>query len=429
MSRVIVIGAGPMGLAAAYQAVQDGHTVDVLENAPEPGGMAGHFDFGGISIERFYHFVCRSDQSIFDLMDELGITHKMRWVPTTMGFYFRGRLHDWGNPVALFKLPGVSLVDKFRYALFASACVKRSNWGASLEKTSARDWITRWCGETVYDIFWRPLFDLKFYEYADSISAAWMWTRMRRVGRSRSSMMQEEMGYIDGGSKTLVDALAGAIEARNGKIHLGAGARQVTVQNGCVTGVDTFAGHFSAEHVVSTIPTPFVAKLVPDLPPEWKARYEAIHNIGVICVVLKLKRSVSRHFWVNISSKEYGIPGVIEFSNLRPLSHPIVYVPYYLPPTNPKFAWPDEQFIDDAFSCLHQLNPSQSRDDLLDARVARLRHAQPICEPGFAAKLPPIQTPIRGLQIADTCFYYPEDRGISESVRLGRQMARSINRT
>ena len=61
--------------------------------------------------------------------------------------------------------------------------------------------------------------------------------------------------------------------------------------------------------------------------------------------------------------------------------------------------------------------------DLLDARVGRLRYAQPICEPNFRRKLPPVQTPIRGLQIADTSFYYPEDRGIAESIRFGRSMA------
>jgi protoporphyrinogen oxidase len=52
---------------------------------------------------------------------------------------------------------------------------------------------------------------------------------------------------------------------------------------------------------------------------------------------------------------------------------------------------------------------------------------QPIWELGFAAKIPPVRTPADGLQIADTCFYYPEDRGIAESVRLGRSMARSIS--
>ena len=58
--------------------------------------------------------------------------------------------------------------------------------------------------------------------------------------------------------------------------------------------------------------------------------------------------------------------------------------------------------------------------------AGRLRHAQPVCPPGFAAMLPPIETSIRGLQIADTCFYYPEDRGISESVRLAEEMAARV---
>jgi hypothetical protein len=32
--------------------------------------MSAHFDFGGISLERFYHFVCRGDQPTFDLMKD-----------------------------------------------------------------------------------------------------------------------------------------------------------------------------------------------------------------------------------------------------------------------------------------------------------------------------------------------------------------------
>jgi protoporphyrinogen oxidase len=84
MARVVVIGAGPMGLAAAYQAVKGGHQVDVFEAGPVPGGMSAHFDFGGISLERFYHFVCRGDQPTFDLMKDLDIEDKMRWVPTDL---------------------------------------------------------------------------------------------------------------------------------------------------------------------------------------------------------------------------------------------------------------------------------------------------------------------------------------------------------
>src|ERR1700683_3995753 len=86
---------------------------------------------------------------------------------------------------------------------------------------SAKRWIESWCGTKVYDAMWRPLFDLKFYEFADNISAAWLWTRIKRVGTSRESLFQEELGYIDGGSETLVRALVDAIEKKGGGVRRG----------------------------------------------------------------------------------------------------------------------------------------------------------------------------------------------------------------
>ena len=104
----------------------------------------------------------------------------------------------------------------------------------------------------------------------------------------------------------------------------------------------------------------------------------------------------------------------------------IVYVPYYMPVTQTKWGWTDQQFTDEAFGYIKRINPRITDADLIDAKVGRLRHAQPICEPNFANKLPPIRTPIGGLQIADTCYYYPEDRGVAESIRLGRRMAEAV---
>ncbi len=425
MARVVVIGAGAMGLAAAYRAAKDGHEVDVVEASPEPGGMAGHFDFGGVSLERFYHFVCRTDLPTFALMEELGIADKMRWRKTTMG-YFDGALHPWGDPLSLLRYPSLTLLEKMRYGLFALVCVRRNSWPA-IEHESAKDWIMRWCGRSIYDRFWKPLFDHKFYEYADNISAAWIWTRIRRIGRSRESMMEEQLGYIEGGSITLVNALMDGIKAHGGRVHLGTPAQQVMTANGRVTGVQAAGQTFAADAVICTTPTPLVSALVPDLPEDWKLRYEAIHNIGVICVIFKLARAVTPHFWVNISVPELEIPGIIEFSNLRSVGgDAIVYVPYYMPVTHVKFSWPDEQLLAEAFACLQRINPLLKESDLRGTKVARLRYGQPICEPGFAAKIPAVQTPIEGLQIADTCFYYPEDRGIAESVRLGAEMARAV---
>lgn len=426
--KLVVIGSGAMGLAAAFHALNAGHEVEVLEAAPQPGGMAAHFDLAGLSIERFYHFICNTDFATFQLLDELGIRDQLRWTATTMGIYTGGRLHDWGNPVALLKFNEISLLSRLRYGLFAFVSVRRERWD-EIETESAKSWITRWCGQEVYDKLWHPLFALKFYEYTDNISAAWIWTRIKRIGRSRKSLMQEELGYIEGGSQTLVDTLCKAIVAKGGTIRLGCAAKTVVVKDNAVTGVDTPEGIVAADAVICTVPTPYVADVVPDLPEDWKQRYKAIDNIGVCCVIFKLKRSVSPHFWVNVSEPGIEVPGLIEFSNLRPVGgESVVYVPYYMPNDNFKFTWTDQALLDEAFSYLQRLNPKITKDDIIASKVNRLRYAQPVCEPGFLAKIPPVQTPIKGLQIADTCFYYPEDRGISESVRYGREMAAHLDK-
>jgi protoporphyrinogen oxidase len=426
LARVAVIGAGAMGLAAAYHALKAGHRVTLLEADNVPGGMAAHFDFGGLSIERYYHFVCKADQPTFDLMKELGIGDKMRWVGTSMGYFVDGQLYRWGDPVALLRFPKLSMVEKLRYGLMMFFSVRRNSPG-SLEFLSAKTWIEAWCGERVYARLWEPLFRLKFYELAENISAAWIWTRIKRVGSSRSSLMQEELGYIDGGTKTLVDALVAAILASDGDIRLGAKVERVTVADDRVTGVLVNGTIEAFDAVLSTIPMPLVSHMVPDLPERSKALYDGIKNIGVACLIFKLRTSVTPHFWVNIADQRVEIPGIVEFSNLRPTKEKIVFVPYYMPIANPKWSFTDEQLLAEAFGYLKLVNPRLTDGDLIDKRVARLRYAQPVCPPGFGAEVPPVRTPIAGLQIADTCSYYPEDRGISESVRYGRLMARSID--
>ena len=228
--RVIVLGAGPMGLAAAYEAVKRGYQVDVLEAGDVPGGMAAHFDFDGLSIERFYHFCCLSDTHTLALLDELGLGDAMQWVTTRMGFHLEGRLIDWGHPVALLKAPGIDLLTKLRYGLLAFTSTRRSRW-QHLDAISAERWITHWIGEKAYDRLWRPLMALKFHEYADKVSAAWIWQRMKRLGNSRASLFEERLGYIEGGSETLINALVKAITERGGRIHCGASATRFLIRD------------------------------------------------------------------------------------------------------------------------------------------------------------------------------------------------------
>lgn len=421
--RIAVLGAGPMGLAVAYQLARDGHQPVLFEADDRVGGMTATFDFNGLDIERYYHFHCISDHAFLQLLDELGIAGKMHWVETKMGYFYLGSLHPWGNPLALLKFPGLSLMAKLRYGLHAFLSTKRNNW-RPLDTLEATSWIKRWVGEEAYDVLWRKLFDYKFYDYAYGLSAAWIWSRIRRIGRSRYDLLREKLGYLEGGSNTLLHALKADIEKHGGEVRLSSPVTRVVIENGAVSGVLQGGQFHSFDKVISTVPLPYVPRLMPDLPQTVLQKLQGVKNIAVVCVIAKLKKAVTENFWVNTNDPEMDIPGLVEYTNLRPLGDHIVYVPFYIPAEHPKFLEPDSAFMDKVRRYLRKINPALTDDDFIELRASRYRYAQPICEPGYLDRLPPVALPVKGLWVADTSYYYPEDRGISESIGFGRNMAR-----
>lgn len=422
---VAVLGAGPMGLAVAYELIQAGYSPVIFEADDRVGGMTATFDFSGLRIERYYHFHCTSDTDFLQILDELGIADKMRWTETRMAYWHRGRMQAWGNPVALLKFSGLGLLGKIRYGLFAFLCTKRDNW-QPLDNANAKDWILRWVGPQAYEVLWRRLFEYKFYHFTDNLSAAWIWSRIRRIGRSRYNLMREKLGYLEDGSETFLNAMQSYIEANGGRIRLKTPVKKVHLAGGVVRGVETGAGLETFDKVVSTIPLPFVPRLVPDLPTPILEAYRSVNNVAVVCVIVKLAKPLSENFWVNVSDPEMDIPGLVEYTNLQPRDRHVVYVPYYLPGEHPHYSQPDEWFTSRVCGYLRTMNPDLREADILDVRASRYRFAQPVCEPGFRSKLPSPESPARGLWIADTSYYYPEDRGISESVGFGRKLARMV---
>ncbi|MFL6090655.1 MAG: NAD(P)/FAD-dependent oxidoreductase [Aeromicrobium sp.] len=428
MTRVAVLGAGPMGLAVAYQLVQDGHQPVIYEAGPRIGGMTTTFDFEGTVIERFYHFHCTSDVDYFELLDELGLGDKMKWSRTRMGLYHGGRVQRWGDPIALLRFRGMGLIAKFRYGLHAFISVKRNKWD-KLDKLEATSWVRRWIGQKAYDVTWRALFDLKFYDYAHSLSAAWIWSRVRRIGRSRTSIFAEQLGALEGGSDVWLAAIEQRIVEGGGEIRLSTPVTEVVVADGTVQGVQTASGLDEYDRVVSTVPLPYVAPMIPALPDEILDKYRAQRNVAVVCVIAKLRRSLTENFWLNVNDPDMDIPGLVEYSHLRQdLDAHIVYVPFYLPGEHPKYADADDVFTTKAVNYFKRINPEITDDDILAIRASRYRFAQPVCGPAFLETLPPWRLPVTGLFAADTSYYYPEDRGISESVKFGRMLATEIVR-
>ncbi|WP_024891518.1 NAD(P)/FAD-dependent oxidoreductase [Luteimonas huabeiensis] len=424
MTRFAVIGSGPMGLRAATALIDAGHNVDVYERDDRIGGMSAHFDFNGLDIERYYHFVCRTDYPLFDLLKRYGLSDRLKWTNTKMGYFYRGKLYKWGSPLALLAFPHLSPIQKIRYALHVMHTKGIRDWSA-LDKEEAGAWIRKWIGDGAYEVMWRDSFRLKFFEYADNLSASWIGTRIKRIALSRESLFKESLGYLEGGSDLVLDALAGDIQARGGRILLAAPVQEVTTQDGKVTGILSARGWAAYDGVLSTSPIQYVPRMVPTLPEDYRRKIESIENIPVACVILKLRHAISDNFWMNISDSRIEIPGVIEYSNLNPLDgkQHILYAPFYMPKTHPKWKSTDQALIDEVVSYLPMLNSSFDPSWVMATSCHRYEFAQTICPPGFQGALPPMESPIAGFYMADTGYYYPEDRSISESLDVGRRLA------
>ncbi|MEZ4846385.1 MAG: NAD(P)/FAD-dependent oxidoreductase [Bdellovibrionota bacterium] len=420
---IAVIGAGPMGLAAAYQLAKDGHRPVVFEADDRVGGMTASFDFGGMQIERYYHFICTTDVATLQMLDELNLNSKLKWVSTKMAYFFDNQLYSWGNPIALLKFPHLDWVSKFRYVLHMLYSIKNKRW-KHLDRMQGTTWLKKWIGPKAYRVLWEKILTYKFHQYIDEPSAAWIWCRIHRVGNSRYNSFREKTGYLEGGSETLIQAMKESIVRMGGEIRLSLPVQEILIRDGKVCGVKVNEQECVFDRVISTIPIPYLPKILNQYPQKYLEMYRAIQNIAVVCVVLKLKKQVTENFWVNIHDDCMDIPGLVEYSNLNPSGNTIIYAPFYLPFDHPKFKDSDQVFIDKVKRYVQKINSSITESDILEAHAGRYRYAQPICTTGFLEKLPPVSGVVEGLSIADTSYYYPQDRGISESIEFGRKMAR-----
>jgi protoporphyrinogen oxidase len=423
--KFTILGAGPMGLMAAMQLLKLGHEVDIYERDDRIGGMSASFDFDGLKIERYYHFICKTDFALFDLLKELDLSEHLRWSDTKMGFFYNGRLYKWGTPLALLSFDGLGLIDKIRYGLHAMYAKGIKDW-RPYDRIRATAWIRKWVGEKTYSVLWKSLFELKLFEYTENISAAWIGTRIKRVALSRRNIMQESMGYLNGGSEVLLNRMEQFIKERGGRIHLKSGIDKIEVADGAVTGILVNGEPRTCDVVISTAPIQYLSRLAPSLPPEFVARIDAIKNIPVACVILKLKRPLSENFWMNINDPSIDIPGVIEYSNLNQMNPSVLYAPFYMPKTHPKWSRTNDELIDETIGYLRKINPDFSSDWVLSRHCHRYEFAQTICPPNFYDMMPSMKTPIKGLYMADTSYYYPEDRSINESIDTAKRLIEAV---
>jgi protoporphyrinogen oxidase len=405
-AHVAVVGGGITGLTAAYTLLKAGAQVTVLEARSEIGGLAATQDFGDFSWDRFYHCILTSDSVLLQLIDDLGLTAKLRWKKTEVGFYSRNALYTMTSPMDLLRFPCLSLWAKLRFGLGVLYAARCGN-GKQLESVPLKQWILQVFGETVYREIWEPLLRCKLGEMRSQASAAFLWATIRRLNSTRDKDVQkkEQLGYVEGGYRVVFDQLVCKIREIGGEIQTGVTLVRVEPSRDGVTIVtDAASNHFDA--CLLTIPAPAIRAAVPTLNEEYRARLQMPQYLGMVCTVLVMRNRLSPYYVTNVT-QEAPFTGIIEMTNLidaqqETKGRSLVYLPKYTSPSDPLFDVPDDEVSRDFLAALYSIHPQLQGSDILSVKVFRERFVQPVPTLHYSAHAPGTRTGIPHLFVANT---------------------------
>jgi protoporphyrinogen oxidase len=429
-SEVIVIGAGYAGLSAAYDLCKAGHKVTVYEKDSDIGGLAGTFELQpGMRVEKFYHHWFTNDVDVLGLIDELGLGHLKQYHSSNTGLYFTNSIFRLASPLDLLSFPGIPFIDRIRTGLMALIARRVNDW-KPLENISAEDWLVKIGGRKAYDAIWKPLMQGKFGVEAPNVSAVWMWNKLKLRGSSRNKKGGESLVYFGGGFGALTDGIRKSLESLGVTIHLNTGVKKIITENGRATGVETDRGTHRANAVLCTVPLPQFLQMTPDLPSDYSSKCKEIRFLGNSCLVLRLSRSLSSTYWLNVADPSFPFVGIIEHTNLDSRENyggdHIVYLSKYLPTTEKLFSFTTDEMLDYCVPFIQRIFPEFDRSWILSHHVWKAQFSQPVITKNYSNLIPSLKTPIDGLWLCTMAQIYPEDRGTNYAVRYGRRVAKEM---
>jgi protoporphyrinogen oxidase len=453
--RIAVIGAGVTGLVAAHRLAGAGHRPEVFERWPGLGGQGATIDVGdGVLLERYYHHWFTSDRHMRALYEELGMGADIEWRPSSMAMYVDGKLWPFVTPRDLLGFKPMSLPSRIKMGRAVLRVQRKERDVAPFESITARDWVIQAMGQPAWDKVWGPLLGGKFGGRAEEISAAWLWGKLSlRRQVSGEERKQEMLGYPRGSFEGIYRALVEEIEANGGLVHIDCPAQRINrrepggfwvwpgAPGSFRTGLDPRGFPVDAiepeqfDAVLATVPNDIFEQLVDsellaELTPGYVGMLSSIEYQTALCLLLEVDRQFSPYYWTNVADPDIPFIGLIEQTNFvepeRYGGRRFLYVANYLEPGHELLSLDPDELIGAYTDGLRRINPDFSPDWIQQRWMFREPAAQPVVTVGYHERIPPLDTGVPGLVLANTTQIYPEDRGTNYSVRLGDEAARAV---
>jgi len=392
--HVGIVGGGLMGLALARRLAAAGARTTVLERDEQLGGLTTHHDYGSFIWDRFYHVILPTDIALLAFLAEIGLGDKLRWATTRTGFFVDRRFHSLDSALDFLRFPPLSLWSKARLAAAILYCSRIDDW-RRLERVPVDAWLTRVSGKATYEKIWKPLLLAKLGKNYRRVSAVFIWSYIKRMFSARSTAAKkEQLGYVEGGYKTVFDTLASAIADSGGEVRTRVDVRSIRPESRGVV-VETTDGERCFDKVIFTGPVNVLRRVASADLVEVRGGQD-VEYLGVICMVLVTRRPLMPYYVLNIADDSIPFTGVIGMSNVVATSETagrhITYVPRYVLSTDPELEKPDEEIREEFLDGIRRLFPDFDLRDIESVHINRAVKVQPLQVIGYSDIVPRTRT-------------------------------------
>ncbi len=326
---VVIIGAGPAGLTAAYELAKQNTQPLVLEKLDKVGGIARtevykgyRFDIGG---HRFFTKVGEVQQLWQEMLGDNFIK-----VPRLSRIYYQDKFFDY--PLSLFNtLSNLGMLTSglILWSYFEAkfkALLRRP------EPQTFEEWVTHCFGERLYGTFFKTYTEKVWGIPCNKIQAEWAKQRIKGVslrsavinvlfGKNKTKSLIKEFDYPILGPGMMWESFQRAVEDKGGEVRLNTSVIRIERQGNHITSIITQQngeiGEISGEQFITSMPvTALVHRLDPPPPDEviLAARSLSYRDFLIVALIIDAE-SLFPDNWIYIHSPEVKVGRIQNFKN------------------------------------------------------------------------------------------------------------------